>query len=910
MQNICVFLLRGGKTLSNIPEWDFNIGEGSDILQTFHYYVIGDPFTLLAVFVPTRFIYLYYEVINLIKLYFSGILFSCLCFQTGKKNRFAVLAGSISYAFCYWGIYNAARHPFFLNPLIYLPMIIIGIEKIIKEGKIAFLIFSVYISAISNFYFFYMLAIISVIYVIIRLFILHRDNMKKFFFVLCRIGIASLMGVLMAAFIFVPVCFAFLGDDRNMIKNAWHLVYPLTHYSKLPGLFISGGASYWMCMGFAAPVLLAVILLFYKKGNNLLKVLFLIGVLFMSIPIFGQILNGVSYMCNRWCWAFALLCTYIFVAMWPLMMKINLKEYKILLLCLFVYCIICTLLENSRSSKVYFGIVLALIFLILIFPFDMIRELWTYKRKQQWALVIVVISICGISFWENASGEGAYALQGIENEQIVSKLNKNETAAVKNVAALDGIKTYYRFSGRGLTKNANIIAKMSSTQRYWSNTSPYVSKYRKLLELRKAMTHSYEGYDDRTALLTLASVLYYVIPVGDTLPLPYGFTYVDTIDVNESDKSELLNKLKIELNTENLTDKQVKIIEDATKLEYAVYRNEYALPLGYTYNGYIPMDLWNSLSAIEKQEALLQGAVLKDYNGIVPRKEFELTSEKLDYTISCNGNGVSLWGNNFIVTNAKASVNLEFSGMENAETYFTITGLTFQGVPDYDLYFGNENVDPLNLYNHINWNILTDSVKETIRKRKLFWVDPEGADLILKASTGALKQINYYTDDDAGYSDRHDFSVNLGYSEDAANLLTITFSNVGIYSFDTMSVVCQTMSNYGAEIRKLKNNTLENIQIGTDCVEGTISLKTPKLLCLSIPYSPGWSAYVDGKKEKLYQANIMYMALELKEGEHYIKLEYHTPLLKEGICISIVTFLCFGIYFFGRQWITIHCKRH
>lgn len=34
-----------------IPMWDMHIGYGSDILTTLHYYVIGDPLTLLSVFV-------------------------------------------------------------------------------------------------------------------------------------------------------------------------------------------------------------------------------------------------------------------------------------------------------------------------------------------------------------------------------------------------------------------------------------------------------------------------------------------------------------------------------------------------------------------------------------------------------------------------------------------------------------------------------------------------------------------------------------------------------------------------------------------------------------------------------------------------------------------------------------------
>ena len=33
-----------------IPQWDFAIAEGNDIIQTFHYYCLGDVFTVFSVF--------------------------------------------------------------------------------------------------------------------------------------------------------------------------------------------------------------------------------------------------------------------------------------------------------------------------------------------------------------------------------------------------------------------------------------------------------------------------------------------------------------------------------------------------------------------------------------------------------------------------------------------------------------------------------------------------------------------------------------------------------------------------------------------------------------------------------------------------------------------------------------------
>mgnify|MGYP002225045529 CR=1 FL=1 len=47
-----------------LPMWDMNIGYGSDILTTLHYYVIGDPLTLLSVFVPADKTEVLYEVLD------------------------------------------------------------------------------------------------------------------------------------------------------------------------------------------------------------------------------------------------------------------------------------------------------------------------------------------------------------------------------------------------------------------------------------------------------------------------------------------------------------------------------------------------------------------------------------------------------------------------------------------------------------------------------------------------------------------------------------------------------------------------------------------------------------------------------------------------------------------------------
>jgi uncharacterized membrane protein YfhO len=139
----------------------------------------------------------------------------------------------------------------------------------------------------------------------------------------------------------------------------------------------------------------------------------------------------------------------------------------------------------------------------------------------------------------------------------------------------------------------------------------------------------------------------------------------------------------------------------------------------------------------------------------------------------------------------------------------------------------------------------------------------------------------------------------MDYSEEAVTSLTLTFSDPGLYAFDSIEIVCQPMDNYADQISSLKSYSLENVEIGTDTVSGTIALDQPKFLCFSIPYSKGWTAYVDGEEATLYQANVKNMALALDEGTHEIVLTYQTPYLRMGAVISACGFVLFIVMICG-----------
>lgn len=887
-----------------LQEWEFVLGEGNDILQSLHYYVIGDPLTLFSVLVPSKWMWIYYTASIFLRLYLAGLIFAWLCFYTKRNlSSYGVLAGAITYIFCYWTIINANRHIYFLNPMIYFPLIIIGIEKIICKEKPYVFIGAVFLSAISNFYYFYMIVILTIIYVAVRLIAKYKSDLKSIALDLFRMGCFAILGTLMSAVILVPVCYIFLNDPRMNSENAWHFLYPISYYSKLLHAFFAGEGNYWLCMGYSAPTILAVCLLLLQKKEKLLKIYLGIGLVMIMIPACGQFLNGMSYMCNRWSWAFALLCAYILAIKWDNLMDLRIDETKKLFLCLLICFIMLLFLEYSRTMAAFAGIGIAFIFLCIIaFPnLDKFGATVRY-RKPVLALVVVVLGVLNISFFENAAATGKYANESIDRDVLTNQFTLNDAAAVKRAAKHDNIEEeFYRFSGSGITLNANMIAGISSTQYYWSLINSAVNNYRTDLAMREYSLFLFRGYDDRTAPLALSSVRYYVLPEKDKSPVPYGFSYVDTFNVKSNITDDALKALETELG-ESPSEDQIKVIQNATASRYKIYRNEYTLPLAYVYQNTISNEMWQELSAVGKQEAMLQGVKL-DGGGYINSTDnlIHLTSQELDYDIKCNSSGVTLEDYGIVVTSANSSITLNFQGLPNSETYVSVKGLDFEGTRSYDLYFGDDRYDPLNLYTKTRWDLQSFASRESARKTAFFSAKPNSANLVLKSSEGVSKTINYYTEDYSWYNDRHDFTVNLGYSEEAVDSVTITFSATGIYSLDSLHVTCQPMEQYPNQVKELGRYGLDQWDIRTDTVEGDVTLDEPGILCFSIPYSVGWTAYVDGEKAELYQANIKNMAVILESGNHQIKLVYHTPLLRAGMAMSVVGFTVLGIIILRDQ---------
>ena len=76
---------------------------------------------------------------------------------------------------------------------------------------------------------------------------------------------------------------------------------------------------------------------------------------------------------------------------------------------------------------------------------------------------------------------------------------------------------------------------------------------------------------------------------------------------------------------------------------------------------------------------------------------------------------------------------------------------------------------------------------------------------------------------------------------------------------------------------------------------GTVSTEEDGLLFLPLPYEEGWTASVDGEAAKLLRTDLGFISIPVTAGDHNFTLTYHQPWMRVGFCVSIFSFVLWGI---------------
>ena len=200
---------------NGIQLFRFDIGLGSDFILNYTYYSLFDPLTLIAYIVPLSYIETTYYLLIILRLYLSGIFIILLAKKFNIKKVNALLATSIFYVFNVSVLFAAFRHPMFINGPMYIPLLILGAEKIFRGERPYLLIFASFFALISQFYFYIYLAVGFEIFVIVRLLVgvqkeERKENIKRFF----NVNLLFALGTFLGGFVLVTQLMGVVGSSR------------------------------------------------------------------------------------------------------------------------------------------------------------------------------------------------------------------------------------------------------------------------------------------------------------------------------------------------------------------------------------------------------------------------------------------------------------------------------------------------------------------------------------------------------------------------------------------------------------------------------------------------------------------------------------------------------------------------
>lgn len=799
-------LLQTGKLI--FPMWDFSIGQGGSVLTALRI----DPFMIPFLLSPSRFLETAYAVTSFLRWYSAGVAFLLYCTVIRKTDTVPVTIGMLIYTFCGYALYAGTKHPYFVVYfLVYFPLLLAGAERYFIKRKKTLFIVTVFLMLAGNYYASFINTSLLAIYCLIREFAVYGKDLKKIISDIIRLIGVYVIGAGLSMAIFLPTTLGFLGSSRTgQYSETPPLVYTWPYYKSLfvnygtPGVY--GG---WPQTTFIAISIPLIVTLFLKKVRyaKTLRFSWIMCTVFLTVPVFGKILNGFSYVSSRWCYGYAFCIGLIAVFVYPELKELSRRQFICVSLISMGYILLSMLMEGPGDIYVRTGIVLMILTLLLILL------LRVYPAKK--AGSILITAMCGICciivvYLYYSPDYGNEIVDYYAQPGISAYMEKSEEEVIDVLKD----KSFYRTEVDPNRANRFLLADGNGTTAYWSSMPAPITDYYLDFELDSVrQSYALWGLDYRASLLTAASVKY--IPVHASTErdnIPFGYKRKETVEYDDS--------------------------------KLVIYENEYALPLGYTYDSWIAEDKYESLTPLQKQQAILQSAVVDEAIEDLPEKEPVLTAVSVPYSIVKMKKIEQNDDGSFNVTKKNATIKLKFEGLEDCETYVFLKNLTYNGAKRDGAV-------------EVSW-------KDVTRKTEVHRI-------------GSLYDY-----------EREGVSFNLGYSEKGKKTCTIKLERRGRYTLEP-EIICLPAKDYERDASARGECVLENIVENGDEITGSINTDKTRLLMFTVPNYGGWTCYLDGQKTELLRVNTMYMGIVIEPGRHDIKLSYTIPGIKAGMGVSGVS---------------------
>lgn len=816
-----------------IPLFDFSLGFGSDVIQSMNYYGLGDPLVLLSAFFSEENTEICYSLLIYLRYLLAGYAFLAFARELKLRTKYAIPA-AIVYAFSTYMLSEAAiRHPFFANPLIHLPLILMGAERALRGKSPAALVLSMAWSAMCGFYFLYVNSAFLLIYALIRHFQLCREKpWRKLFPTALRLIGYYCVGLLIAGVLLLPPIIGFLQCARQSAGDVGNLLFhSLSTYLKFPVItVVSQGYTEYPVMPVLC-VLAAALTLRRGEKNRSLRAAFVLSAVFAFSPFIAYALNGFSYISTRWRYATVLVLSMALAAGMGRLVHPSASDKRRIRLwgcALIAYSIALYVLERLLGTEWIAGWLIAIGVALVLASLAVLRFVHSGKLRRLAdtrpnTARLLGYALCMALILGNTLGLNWLSLRlslGMGTQARIGTAWNDILNSPLHIAPDPQEGEFFRVGmpqDDALTYNEGASEHKPTTIVYNSIIEgPLVGGLLETGNMGVINANCIAGLDGRAVHMAVWSQKYFACSDAADAQALYGFTQVGEAD------------------------------------GYLLYENENALPLGYATDRYILQEDYLQLTPAERTWALLQGAVLEEaderYRKIAP----ENTAVVCPVQIVEMENAT--WEDGVLtIAQAPATIRMRFEGVPYSENYLQMRGFA-----------------------QIGGKVLQQVYAEY------------ATDDLAGSTTMGSMYVN-------AILAREETLNNLGYCERAQTELALTFTTEAVYSLEELGVVCQPMEGMEAYVEALREETLTDVCICANRISGRVDLSTDKVLILSIPYTAGWSAFVDGEEAEILPSGTSFCALKLQAGSHEIVLKYCTPGLKLGAAMTLAGLVIFLI---------------
>lgn len=616
--------------------WDWSTDLGANFFGSYTYYTLGSPFFWFMTLFPASFSP--YLMAPLLCVKFGLIsLFAFTFIRRFVAKPHSALIGGLLFAFSSFNLYNVFFQ--FQDAFMYFPLLLVGLEEFVVNKRRGLFALVVAANCLANYFFFIGECVFLAVYFIIRCAMdkRFRVSLKEFL----QLAAESVIGVLIAGILFVPSIYQVLDVPRstNILKN-WNF------------LFYSNEQRYGLLLeSFFFPPEVAARNNMFTEANAKWSSVALYLPLFSMAGVIAFIKGAKKH------WARTLLFVCLFMAFIPglnaAFTLFNDNYYTRWFYMPELFCCLATVYTIEREefnlrfgNKVCAGAVAVMSVLALLAPFTkkvkdvngketevilprflVSMDLTVYVQIFIAAASIVCLSIIiktrktsSAQFFTKTVTASVIAGSMILGYYFigVGRLIGPELGRYNQMASAEfeiDDPDFYRIEGVNETNNFNMFTESSSLKSFTSIIPGSTFDLYKALGISRSVNSApdYSYY----AFRALTRVKYLMIPK----------------DMNATKRSDALDDLEIYQYFD-------------TQGEYDLYKTDYALPMGFAYDTYFPLESVKGANYADKlmvRSVFLTDEQIDKYGDILEKDRTDFVYSKSQFLLDAKNkikNGV------------------------------------------------------------------------------------------------------------------------------------------------------------------------------------------------------------------------------------------------------------------------------